>query len=96
MSQEKKSIAGLMLKTEKPTKFKLEALHRWTIWQFPRKIKDGLCGAVHPPITAYGWLPAIIKIKDKSKKAYIYGHLNQTFDTPEAAADYLEKEAAKK
>ena len=91
MSQ-KKQIANLTLKDNQPTKFRFESLYTWTIWRFPRKIEGGFCGAIHPPIPAYGWLPAVLYITEKSKEARIFGHLNQTFASPEAAADFLEKE----
>lgn len=93
MSQKKKQIANLAFKDHRPTKLKFNALYTWTIWRFPRKIEGGFCGAVHPPIAAHGWLPAVILITEKSKEAHIYGHLDQTFNTPEAAVDYLKKNA---
>ncbi|MEJ2746715.1 MAG: hypothetical protein P8183_02180 [Anaerolineae bacterium] len=95
MSQMKKQIANLLLKSHKPTRLKFEDLHTWTIWRFPRKVENGYCGAVHPPIAAHGWLPAVICVTEKFKETHIYGHLDQTFETPEAAANYLENKAAK-
>jgi hypothetical protein len=57
------------------------------IWQFPRRQKNGLCGAVHPPIPNHGWLPATIN--PQQKQLTIHAHLDENFATPEEAADYL-------
>ena len=96
MSQKRKQIANVLFKNHQPTKLRFNALYTWTIWQFPCKVEGGFCGAVHPPIAAHGWLPATIHVTEKSRAARIYGHLGQTFDTPEAAANYLEKKITKK
>jgi hypothetical protein len=82
-----KAIDSLVFDATGPTELSFAALYTWVIWQFPRKQKNGLCGAVHPPIPAYGWLPAIIYPQEKQLS--IYAHLDQTFVTPEEAADYL-------
>ena len=82
-----KAIDSLKFDATEPTELSFSALYTWVIWQFPRKQKNGLCGAVHPPIPSYGWLPAVIY--PQKKQLAIYAHLDKTFDTPEGAADYL-------
>jgi hypothetical protein len=88
MSKQTKKIDNTTLKIDKPTNLTLDDLYTWTIWQFPHKVRGGLCGAVHPPIANYGWLPAVIRVKDK--KVQVHAHLDQTFDTPETAAKHVE------
>ena len=58
-----KAIDSLQFDSIKPTELSFTELYTWVIWQFPRKQKSGLCGAVHPPIPEFGWLPAIIHPK---------------------------------
>ena len=87
MRVEKKEIAQLKLDATKPTTFNLKLLRDWVIWQFPKKRVSGYFGAVHPPLAKHGWLPAVIHL-DKNE-AQIHGHVSETFDTPELAADYL-------
>ena len=82
-----KAIDSLKFDATQPTELSFNTLYTWVIWQFPRKQKNGLCGAVHPPIPSYGWLPAVIY--PQKKQLAIYAHLDKTFDTPEGAADYL-------
>jgi hypothetical protein len=88
MSNKEKIVAGATLKTHRPTTLIFEDLHTWTVWQFPRKIQGGFCGAAHPPIPQYGWFPVIINVKEK--KAQVHANLDQTFVTPEEAAKFLE------
>jgi hypothetical protein len=82
-----KAIDSVKFDAAGPTELSFTALYTWVIWQFPRQQKSGLCGAVHPPIPDYGWLPAIIY--PQKKQLAIYAHLDETFATPEEAADYL-------
>jgi hypothetical protein len=82
-----KAIDSVKFDAAGPTELSFTALYTWVIWQFPRQQKSGLCGAVHPPIPDYGWLPAIIY--PQKKELAIYAHLDETFATPEEAADYL-------
>lgn len=84
---DKKEIAHLKFDSAKPTKFNLKLLHDWVIWQFPKKAENGFLGAVHPPFAKHGWIPATINLE--KQVAQIYGHLSETFVTPELAADYL-------
>ena len=88
MKNENKVIK-VNLNGQRPTTLTFNDLYTWTIWQFPSKGKGGLRGAVHPPIASHTWYPAIIKAKEK--KVLVHAHLDQTFPSPEAAADYLEK-----
>jgi hypothetical protein len=88
MSKKKWKIGNIKLKKHRATHLDFRALYTWTIWQFPRKIQSGLCGAVHPPDSEHGWFPAVIIVKEK--KAQVYAHLDQTFDSPEEAAKFLE------
>lgn len=53
----------------------------------PKKADSGFIGAVHPPIEKHGWIPATIQIE--KQVAFVYGHLSETFASPELAADYL-------
>ena len=90
MTDKQQTVANIALHTSKATQVGFDDLHTWVIWQFPRKNKKegGLFGAVHPPLAEYGWLPAIIHIKDQNVS--IHGHLEKTFPSPETAADFLE------
>ena len=89
MSATEKKTGHIMLKKHRPTNLSFEDLHTWTIWQYPRKVPGGLCGAVHPPIPEHGWFPAVINVKEK--KVQVHGNLDQPFPTPEEAAKFLEK-----
>lgn len=86
---EKKEIAYLKLHASKPTSVNFKSLQDWVVWQFPKKCakSKGFCGAVHPPIEKYGWFPAVIN-PDK-KEAHIFGHLSESFATPERAVEYF-------
>lgn len=84
---EKKEIAHLKFNDTKPTSLNLKLLQDWVIWQFPKKRDKGYCGAVHPPLANHGWFPAIIRL-DKNE-IQIHGHVSQTFNSPEMAADYF-------
>lgn len=77
----------MKLHTEKPTIFSFEDLYTWVIWQFPLSKGDHLCGAVRPPTGESGWYAALIDTDNECLQ--LFGHIKQTFDTPEAAADYL-------
>lgn len=88
-----KAIDSLQFDMTKPTELSFEQLYTWVIWQFPRKQKSGLCGAVHPPIPEHGWLPAIIN--PQKQQLTIHAHLDEIFATPEAAADFLQNKTKK-
>lgn len=61
-------------------------LDDWVTWQYPKKVADGLCGAVHPPSPNFGWFPAVI-YRDKNE-LLVYGNVPETFDSPESAAEF--------
>ena len=84
---EKKEIATLKFDNTKPTRFSFNLLHEWVVWQFPKTVDNSLIGAVHPPMQNHGWIPATIQIE--KQVAHVYGHLSETFASPELAADYL-------
>lgn len=81
-------IEGITFKlnNSKPTMISHKQLRSWVVWQYPKKVAGGYCGAVHPPTAHFGWLPAVI-YRNK-KEVQIYGHLPEPFDSPESAADY--------
>lgn len=87
MARKKLTVARIDLDTDKPTHLTFKEIYSWVIWQFPRRISGGFCGAVRPPIPHHDWYPALIQ--QKEKRVQIYAHLNETFATPEAAADHL-------
>jgi hypothetical protein len=57
----------------------------WVIWQFPRRRKGWWCGAAHPPLRAFGWLPILIHPSDEKIRV----HPSAVFATPEAAANWI-------
>jgi hypothetical protein len=89
MSQKTRMLDNIKFNNDQPTKLDFYQLYTWTIWQYPRKIKEGLCGAVHPPLPEHGWFPAVIQRKEK--KIQVHAHLDKEFETPESAARFLEK-----
>lgn len=84
---DKKEIAQLKLNSAKPTMINLKLLQAWVVWQFPKKTINGFFGAVHPPLADHGWFPAIIR--PEKNEAQVHGHVPETFETPERAADYF-------
>lgn len=84
---EKIEIAQLELNNAKPTTLNLKLLQEWVVWQFPKKMANGFCGAVHPPQEEHGWFPAIIR--PEKNEAQVHGHVPEAFATPELAADYF-------
>lgn len=86
MSEKKRLIADIPLHTDKPTMLSISDLYTWVIWQFPKTVEKGLCGAVRPPVAEL-WYPAVINTQ--RNKVRVFGHLEQTYDTPEAAAEFL-------
>ncbi|MAT99969.1 MAG: hypothetical protein CL608_22745 [Anaerolineaceae bacterium] len=84
---DKKEIAQLKLNNTKPTTLNLKLLQEWVVWQFPKKIANGFCGAVHPPLKEHGWFPAIIR--PEKNEAQVHGHVAETFASPELAAEYV-------
>lgn len=88
MSAATRTIATVIIRADRPTELSFSDLYTWVIWQFPKNKEGGLCGAIRPPIASHSWLPALIKRLDKS--IVVHGHLDQVFDTPAAAAEWLE------
>ncbi len=90
MSNQQMVIAGIRLRTDRPTGLSYRQLYQWVIWQFPRPQKKGFCGAVRPPIAEHEWIPAVIHA-DK-ERVEVYAHLNQMFPSPETAVEYFYQE----
>ena len=91
ISGETAQLGGVELATDDPTELSLEALETWVVWQFPRPRQGWLCGAVHPPVEGYGWLPA--SIDPGEKRVLVHGHAPAPFSDPESAVDWLFAEA---
>jgi hypothetical protein len=87
MAKKKKTVGSLKIHLKKPTKLTFNDLKDWVIWQFPRKIGMGLCGAVFSPEPEEGWYPAVIDLKNKVVQ--VHGHLEQQFGSPNDAADWV-------
>lgn len=87
MAEKNKVVAGIKLRTDRPTSLTFRDLFHWVIWQFPRQEQKGLCGAVRPPVEGHDWIPAIILAGNK--RVYVYAHAGETFPTPELAADFF-------
>ena len=80
-------VADITLSKKHPTKLTYDDLYTWVIWQFPKLKKDGLCGAVRPPIPDHQWYPAIIHLKEK--KVDVYAHVDTEYDSPETASEHF-------
>jgi hypothetical protein len=78
------------LSTDHPTETAFANLEDWVIWQYPRLKRGWLCGAVHPPFSEYGWLPA--SIQPHRQRVLIHAHRTKSFSTPEEAAEWLAAE----
>jgi hypothetical protein len=87
MSKEKRTVASIVLRNDRPTELSFKELYTWVIWQYPRQKGSGLCGAVRPPIANHCWYPALIK--NAERRIRVHGHLDQEFATPEQAAEWL-------
>lgn len=87
MTEKNKFVAGIKLRTDRPTSLTFDDLFQWVIWQFPRPRNKGLCGAVRPPLKDCDWIPAIIQAGNK--RVYVHAHLGETFSTPELAAEFF-------
>lgn len=89
MSSESNEVANIHLKTDCPTELTFEDLRTWVIWQFPQPIgESALCGAVKPPISEHTWYAATIQYQ--SEQVQVFGHLKETFETPETAVEHLQ------
>lgn len=94
MSQKKQKIAGVTFSCRRPTGLDFQDVYSWVIWQIPRQVETGLSGAVRPPMPESCWYPAIIEHKEK--RVQVYAHLDESFATPESAADYFFREVKAK
>lgn len=90
MSRKTQTIASLEFNPDGPTELSFDQLRTWIIWQFPRKFRDGHCGAVHPPIANHGWLPAAIW--PERERVAVHAHITQDFESPADAANWLERD----
>ncbi|KAA3662119.1 MAG: hypothetical protein DWQ04_14350 [Chloroflexi bacterium] len=89
MTSKTKKVANLHLKTDGPTELSFDDLNTWVIWQFPQPIAEAtLCGAVKPPIAEHTWYAATIQYR--LKQVQVFGHLKETFETPEIAAEHIQ------
>lgn len=82
-------IAGVKLRSDRPTTLAYRQLFQWVVWQFPRHTRRGFSGAVRPPIAEHEWFPALIQV-DK-KRVQVYAHLDETYSSPEQAAEYFDE-----
>ncbi|MDX1414121.1 MAG: hypothetical protein R3293_08010 [Candidatus Promineifilaceae bacterium] len=87
MTDKSVTIAGIKLRTDRPTRLTFQELFQWVIWQFPRPEKSGLCGAVRPPLPDHDWIPAIIQVGKKC--VFVHAHAGETFPTPELAVEFF-------
>ena len=87
MTGKNQVVAGIKLRTDRPTSLTFDDLFRWVIWQFPRPEQKGLCGAVRPPLADHEWIPAIIQAANS--RVYVHAHAGVTFPTPELAAEFF-------
>lgn len=87
MTEKHKLVAGIKLRTDRPTQLTFQELFEWVIWQFPRPEQKGFCGAVRPPVENHEWIPAIIQAR--KKQVHVHGHIGDTFPTPELAAEFF-------
>jgi hypothetical protein len=85
-----KVIAGVKLRSDRPTSLTFSQLFRWVIWQFPRSRDKGFCGAVRPPTAEHEWIPAIIQVE--RERVQVYAHVGETFPTPETAVEYFSED----
>ena len=68
-----------------PSDLSFDEAADWVIWQFPMPRRGWLCGAAHPPLAEFGWLPTMINPGQK----VIRIHPSAVFPTPEAAASWM-------
>lgn len=87
MAANQRKVATIPLYTDRPTSLNFQDLYNWVVWQFPRRMSDGYCGAVRPPIPHHDWYPALIQ--QQEKRVQVYAHLKRSFDSPEAAAEHI-------
>ncbi len=82
-----KQVGSVDISLDRPTELAFSELTTWVIWQFPRQVDKGLSGAVCPPSPDQGWFPAVIRLKEKV--VHVHGHLDEKFESPNDAADWV-------
>jgi len=88
-SEDTNTIAGIKLRTDKPTNVALHRLFGWVIWQFPRAQKKGYQGAVRPAESGHEWIPAVIQADENRVK--VFGNAGKTYPTPEKAVEFFQE-----
>ncbi len=91
-SIDKRTVAGISLRSDKPTNVAVRRLFGWVIWQFPHLQKNGYLGAIRPPGAGHNWLPAVI-FSDKDR-VRVYGNITEEYASPEKALAFFHKENA--
>jgi hypothetical protein len=86
-NKEKIDVAGIKLRTDRPTNVAMHRLFEWVIWQFPEPQSRGYIGAVRPPEPDYKWIPAIIQADNN--RVRVYGNAEDQYPTPEKAAEFF-------
>lgn len=79
------AMVRLGLSPGEPSDLSFDDAANWVIWQFPLQRRGWLCGAAHPPLADFGWLPTMINPGQK----VIRVHPSAVFPTPEAAANWM-------
>ncbi|MFL7838151.1 MAG: hypothetical protein ACK2T4_00355 [Candidatus Promineifilaceae bacterium] len=92
-SKEKIKVAGIKLRTDKPTNVAMDQLFGWVIWQFPQPQRRGYQGAVRPPEPEHAWIPAVIEIDNN--RVRVYGNAGEMYPTPEKAVEFFNNEENK-
>jgi hypothetical protein len=89
-SKERIDVAGIKLRTDRPTNVALHRLYKWVIWQFPQPLKNGYQGAVRPPEPDHDWIPAVIQVENN--RVRVYGNAAGNYPTPEKAVEFFDEE----
>lgn len=89
MSRKKFDLAGIKFNEDKHTSVAAKDLNRWVIWQYPIPVKGGFIGAVCPPLTDSGWIPAVIN--PGTNRVHIFAHNPNSYSSPEEAVEYFSK-----
>ena len=88
-SENSNVVAGIKLRTDKPTNIALHRLYGWVIWQFPRPQGKGYQGAIRPPEAGQNWIPAVIRAEENRVK--IFSNAGKTYASPEKAMEYFQE-----
>lgn len=86
-SNENFTVAGIKLRTDKPTNVAMHRLFGWVIWQFPQPQRKGYQGAVRPPEPDREWIPAVIQADEN--RIRVYGNAREKYPTPEKALEFF-------